>query len=135
MNPAKLKIKTRLGAGFGLLVLMMLIMIAASIGRFASIAASNRGMIERDLPSVTAADAIDTAAREDARRTLALFILDKSQRAKSYERIDQDKKLIDNALAALDKLTETPQEKSTLASIRSARAAYTTSFLKVADLV
>jgi methyl-accepting chemotaxis protein len=128
-------IKTRLSAGFGLLVLIMLAMIAASVGRFGSIDTSAKGIVERDWPSASAAATIDALAREDARRTLALFILDKPLRAKSYERIDQDKKTIDAALAVLEKLTDTADEKALLARINAARAAYSTSFLKVADLV
>ena len=136
MNLTDFKIKTRLRAGFGLLVLMMLAMIATSIGRFSSIDRAARDIVERDWPSASAAEIIDSSAREDARRTLALFIVtDRAQRAKSYERIDQDKKTIDTALAALGKLTESPGEKALLAKIQAARAAYTSSFLKVAELV
>ncbi|MFA9216651.1 MAG: methyl-accepting chemotaxis protein [Sphingomonadaceae bacterium] len=135
MKLTDVTIRTRLRAGFGLLVLMMLVMIATSIGRFSSIDTSARGIVARDWPSASAAATIDSLAREDARRTLALFILDKSLRAKSYERIDQDKKQIDAALAALDKLTDTAAEKTLLAQIAAARTAYTSSFLKVADLV
>src|SRR5471030_2111649 len=136
MNLSQFKIKTRLRAGFGLLVLLMVIMIATAIGRFASIGVANKAVVQTDLPSTVAAVTIDSAAREDARRTLALFIVtDKSLRAKSYEKIDQDKKAIDAALATLDKLTDTPEEKALLAKIQAARATYSTSFLKVADLI
>ncbi|WP_295997051.1 methyl-accepting chemotaxis protein, partial [Rugamonas sp.] len=136
MNLSQFKIKTRLRAGFGLVLLLMLIMIATAIGRFASIGAANRAVVQTDLPSTAAAVTIDAAAREDARRTLALFIVtDKALRAKSYERIDQDKKAIDAALATLGRLNETADEKALLARLQAARAVYTTSFLKVADLV
>ncbi|PHV06472.1 methyl-accepting chemotaxis protein [Janthinobacterium sp. BJB412] len=135
MNLAQWKIKTRLAAGFGLLVLMMLATNATSIGRFGSIGGSTKAIVERDWPSASAAETIDSAAREDARRTLALFISDKGLRAKSYERIDQDKKAIDAALATLDQLTDAPAEKTLLARIAAARAVYTSSFLRVADLV
>ncbi|GJJ05540.1 methyl-accepting chemotaxis protein [Duganella rhizosphaerae] len=136
MNLTDYKIKTRLGAGFGLLLLLMLIMIVTAIGRFGAVGQSAKGIVERDWPSASAAATIDAAAREDARRVLALFVIsDKAQRAKSYERIDQDKKVIDAALATLGQLTETPDEKALLARIQAARASYNTSFLKVADLV
>ncbi|ELX12031.1 methyl-accepting chemotaxis protein [Janthinobacterium sp. HH01] len=136
MKLTDFKIKTRLGAGFGLVVLLMLIMIVTAIGRFGAISQSTKGIVERDWPSASAAATIDAAAREDARRVLALFVItDKTQRAKSYERIDQDKKAIDAALATLDQLTATPDEKALLGRIQAARGAYNTSFLKVADLV
>ncbi|WP_332853489.1 methyl-accepting chemotaxis protein [Duganella sp. S19_KUP01_CR8] len=136
MNLTDYKIKTRLGAGFGLVLLLMLIMIVTAIGRFGAVGQSARDIVERDWPSASAAATIDAAAREDARRVLALFVIsDKAQRAKSYERIDLDKKAIDAALATLGQLTETPDEKALLARIQAARASYNTSFLKVADLV
>ncbi|MES2125891.1 MAG: methyl-accepting chemotaxis protein [Pseudomonadota bacterium] len=135
MDLSNFRIKTRLTAGFGLLVVMMLVMIGASIGRFASISKGNKNMIEADWPSAAAATAIDTAAREDARRTLALFILDKPLRAKSYERIDQDKKTIDASLATLGKLVTSSEEKAALAKLTTTRAAYAASFAKVADMV
>ena len=136
MKLTDFNIKTRLGAGFGLVVLLMLIMIVTAIGRFGAISQSTKGIVERDWPSASAAATIDAAAREDARRVLALFVItDKAQRAKSYERIDQDKKAIDAALATLVQLTDTPDEKALLGKIQAARTAYNTSFLKVADLV
>jgi methyl-accepting chemotaxis protein len=131
-----LKISVRLGAAFAVLLLLMLGVIATSILRFASIGAINDKIIRQDWVSVAAANAIDAAAREDAKRTLALFILpDQAARAKSYARIDADKKAIDAALATLDNLTTTADGKAALAKVQSARAAYSASFLKVADLV
>jgi methyl-accepting chemotaxis protein len=130
------KIKTRLGAGFGLVLLLMLIMIITAIGRFGAVGQSTKGIVERDWPSASAAATIDATAREDARRVLALFVIsDKGQRGKSYARIDQDKKIIDASLATLTQLVETPEEKALLAKIQTARISYNTSFLKVADLV
>ncbi len=134
MRLAQLKIKTRLAAGFGALMLMMLIMIAAATGRFASISA-NKALIDRDLVSLAAASGVDGAAREDARRTLALFILDKAQRAQSYARIDQDKALIDGALLTLGGQLDNEQERAVLARIVRARADYAASFNKVAELI
>ena len=135
MDLASFKIKSRLGAGFGLLVLMMLVMIVASIGRFGSISSHNKSIIETDWVGASAATAIDTAAREDARLTLSLFIQEKPRRAKSYEKIDLDKKLVDASLATLTRLADTDIEKTTLEKIKAARAAYTASFLKVAEQI
>jgi methyl-accepting chemotaxis protein len=135
MDLASFKIKSRLGAGFGLLVVLMLVMIVASIGRFGSISSRNKAIIETDWVGASAATAIDTAAREDARLTLSLFIQEKPRRAKSYEKIDLDKKMVDASLATLAKLADTDIEKTTLEKIKAARAVYTTSFLKVAEQI
>lgn len=131
-----LKISTRLGAAFALLMLLMLVMIVTSLLRFASIGAINDKIIQQDWVGAASANAIDAAAREDAKRTLALFILpDQAARAKSYERIDADKKSIDAALVTLGNLAISSDSKAALAKIQSARAAYATSFINVADLV
>jgi methyl-accepting chemotaxis protein len=136
MNLANTQIKVRLGAGFGLLLVLMLAMIVVTFARFSAIGKNTQGIVERDWPSASAAASIDSLAREDARRLLALFILsDRAQRAKSYERIDQDKKIIDAALKELELRTDTADEKALLARINTARAAYSVAFLKVADLV
>jgi methyl-accepting chemotaxis protein len=133
---ANLKISIRLSAAFAVLMLLMLGIIVTSILRFASIGAINDKIIRQDWVSAAAANAIDAAAREDAKRTLALFILpDQAARAKSYERIDADKKAIDAAIETLGNVATTAEGKAALAKVQSARAAYSTSFLKVADLV
>jgi len=133
---ANLKISIRLSAAFAVLMLLMLGIIVTSILRFASIGAINDKIIRQDWVSAAAANAIDAAAREDAKRTLALFILpDQAARAKSYERIDADKKAIDAAIETLGNVATTAEGKAALATVQSARAVYSTSFLKVADLV
>ena len=135
MNFANLKISVRLGAGFAVLIALMLTSILISITRFASIEALNEKIIREDLVSSNAAHSIDEAAREDARRTLALFILEKSERATSYERIDRNKKEIDAALDTLNKLVHSDADKAIVAKVQAARAAYAVSFLKVAELI
>ena len=136
MNFANLKISARLSAGFGILIVLMLTVIGISIGRFASIGDIKRQIIEQDLVSVNAAHNIDEAAREDARRTLALFILpDKAARAKSYERIDQDKKAIDAALEKLNRLARSDADRAQIGKVQESRSAYAKSFIKAAELL
>jgi methyl-accepting chemotaxis protein len=130
-----LKIGVRLAAGFGIMMVLMLAILLVSVSRFLSFSADNKQIIEQDWVMAGAATAIDTAARDDVRRTLALFISDRDQRAVSYARIDSNKKAIDAALASLEKLVTGAQEKDLIKEIQSARASYSVSFLKVADLV
>jgi methyl-accepting chemotaxis protein len=136
MNLHNFKISIRLMIGFGVVMALMLISIVVSIARLSTIGRANDKIIEQDWVSAAAASSIDQAAREDAKRTLALFILpDQAARAKSYERIDADKKLIDASLDTLGKLASTGEEKTLLNKIQAGRAAYSKSFLKVAELV
>ncbi len=136
MNFKNFKISIRLNAGFGILLALMVVMALVSIASLTTIGNDHSKIIEEDSVSVVAAGTIDSAAREDARRTLALFILpDQAARAKSYERIDANKKTINAALETLDKLADTQEEKAQVAKVQAARATYSTSFLKVAELV
>ncbi|MBV8633318.1 MAG: MCP four helix bundle domain-containing protein [Burkholderiaceae bacterium] len=136
MGLENFRISTRLRAAFAVLLGLMAIMIAVSIARFESVRAVNDKIARQDWAAAAAANTIDAAAREDARRTLALFILpDRDARAKSYARIDADKKDIDAALENLGKLVTTAEGKSMLAKIAEARAAYSKSFIEVADLI
>lgn len=101
-----------MGSAFGALIVLMLISVAVSLFRFSSIGELNGRIIREDLVSTNAAHSIDEAAREDARRTLALFILDKSERAKSYDRIDLNKKEIDTSPDTLNKLAHNERDKA-----------------------
>ena len=135
-NFRNFRISVRLSGGFGILMALMLIMILISIIRFSSIGNANSKIIDQDWVSAAAANAIDAAAREDARRTLALFILpDQAARAQSYARIDADKKAIDAALESLAKLVASDDGKTALTKIQAARIVYAASFIKVAELV
>jgi len=130
------RISVRLSGGFGILMALMLITILVSMIRFSSIGNANSKIIDQDWVSAAAANAIDAAAREDARRTLALFILpDQAARAQSYARIDADKKAIDAALESLAKLVASDDGKTALTKIQAARIVYAASFIKVAELV
>jgi methyl-accepting chemotaxis protein len=135
-NFRNFRISVRLSGGFGILMALMLVMILVSIIRFSSIGNANSKIIDQDWVSAAAANAIDAAAREDARRTLALFILpDQAARAQSYARIDADKKAIDAALDSLAKLVASADGKTALSKIQAARIVYAASFIKVAELV
>jgi methyl-accepting chemotaxis protein len=136
MNFSNLKISTRLRAGFGILIALMLLTVIVGLVRFTSLGQITNKVINSDLVSVNAAHAIEAAAREDASRTLELFILpDQAARSKSYAAIDANKKSIDGALKLLGAQAITAEEKTILAKLEDLRKAYSVSFLKVADLV
>ncbi len=136
MNFKNFKIHVRLIAGFGIVMLLMAVIILVGVIRFSELDAANKKIIEKDWVSAAAITTIDMAAREDVRRTLALFILqEQAQRAKSYERIDLNKKTIDEALVTLKQLVSSAEGKALLKKIEAARAVYFDSFIKVAELV
>lgn len=131
-----LKIGTRLGTGFGLLSVMMLVMIVVGLMRFTDIGEINSRIIEKDWVKAEAANTINATTRANARRTMELLIVtDKAQIARINERIGANKKTIDEALATLDRLIYLPEGKALLASLKEARGRYVASFSKVAKLL
>jgi methyl-accepting chemotaxis protein len=136
MNRETMKVSTRLGVGFGLVLLMMAILIGLALMRFASIGEINSKIIEKDWVKADAANTINLATRANARRTMELLIMtDKAHVAKIYERIEANKKTIDTAVETLVRLVYTPQGKDLLAKTREARAEYAASFGKVVKLL
>jgi len=99
MNIANLKIGTRLGLGFGLLIVMLLAVILLALWRFSQIGEVNSRIIEKDWVKAEAANVINATTRANARRTMELIIVgDVSQLARIKERIAENKKTIDVAL-------------------------------------
>jgi len=135
MNVANLKIGTRLGAGFGLLNLMMLAMVVIGLLRFANVGEVNNRIIEKDWVKAEAANVINATTRANARRTLELLIAtDKTQLTQINGFISANKKTIDEAVATLDGLIYLPEGKALLARLKEARGRYVQSFSKVAKL-
>lgn len=136
MNFKDWKIGTRLGLGFGLLVLMLLGAIAAAMLRFSQVAEINTRIIEKEWVKADAANLINATTRANARRTMELIIVgDVAQLAQIKERIAQNKKAIDEALETLDRLVILPEGKALLADLKQRRGQYVQSFGKVAKLM
>jgi methyl-accepting chemotaxis protein len=136
MSLTNLKMGARLGVGFGLVMALMVALIAVGLLRLASIGRIDDRIIDRDWAMSDAVQTVNATTRANARRTLELFITtDKDKLAVIHQSIDANKKIIDEALATLDTLTDTADAKTLLASIKTSRAAYVASFSKVAKLL
>ncbi|NHZ92589.1 HAMP domain-containing protein [Massilia sp. CCM 8733] len=136
MKIANLKIGVRLGAGFGLVLLLMATLIATGITLLNSAGASTRRMVEHEWVKADAANEVNVGTRANARRTLELFIVtDPAQLANIRSRIEANKKLITDALARLDKLVDTREGRDLLNRITSARVAYVASYSRVDKLI
>lgn len=136
MNFKDWKIGTRLGLGFGLLILMLLCAVGAAMLRFSQVADVNTRILEKEWVKADAANVINATTRANARRTMELIIVaDVAQLANIKERIAENKKIIDDALATLDKLVYLPEGKALLADLKDRRGKYVQSFSKVAKLM
>ncbi len=136
MNFNNFKIGTRLGAAFGTVILVLILMLIISAVRLTSIGSSSKDIVQNNWPAAALAFKINTLVRENGSRTVELFILnDKDARIKQYGFIDNNKKQIVEAVAALGKLADTPEKKAALDKFKVSREAFVASFTKVADLI
>ncbi|MEO8417560.1 MAG: methyl-accepting chemotaxis protein [Methylophilaceae bacterium] len=132
MNIANMKIGARLGMGFGLVLMLTVVLIAVGLIRLNDIAEINSRIIDKDWVKADAASTINAMSRANARRTLELFIVtEPAQIAKIHERIEFNKKAINEALETLDQLIYTENGKALMAKFKEKRAKYVVSFSQV----
>jgi methyl-accepting chemotaxis protein len=136
MNIANLKIGTRLGAGFALVLVLMVSLIAVALLSLAHVGQASSQMIEKDLIKMEAANTINATVRANARRTMELFLAkDAAQMNTINQRIEANKKSIGDALGVLDTLMYTEQGKAMLAKLKEKRGQYVAIMGKIGKLV
>ena len=136
MNFANMKIGTRLGSGFGLVLLLMVSLIVVGLIHLTGIGETSGTMIDKEWVKAEAANTINAITRDNARLTMELLIApDKAYADKIRERIEINKKTINEAMGTLDELIYLPEGKALLAKIKEHRARYVVSFSKVGKLL
>jgi methyl-accepting chemotaxis protein len=131
-----LKIGSRLGLGFGLVLLLMSAMIMLAVTRFAAVGEETDKILGKDWVKADAAATLNATTRANAQRTMELFfITDRDGLAHLRQRIAANKETVSAALATLDRLVYSDEGRSLLAKIKEERAAYVASFGKVDKLL
>jgi methyl-accepting chemotaxis protein len=126
------KISTRLGAGFGLVLLMTGALVAVGLGGLAGVGAASRDITDHDWSRAGATATASAATQANARRTMELFLAgDAAQAAVLRQQLAAGDKAVAEALAALDQGRPPTEEKARLAEIRSTRAAHALALGKV----
>lgn len=126
------KISTRLGAGFGLVLLMTGALVAVGLGGLAGVGAASRDITDHDWSRAGATATASAATQANARRTLELFLAgDAAQAAVLRQQLAAGDKAVAEALAALDQGSPPAEEKARLADIRSTRAAHALALVNV----
>ncbi|CAN0624555.1 methyl-accepting chemotaxis protein Trg [Burkholderia multivorans] len=136
MNASNLKIGTRLGLGFGLVMILMVVLITVGSSRFTNIGNLSDELIESDWVKAQAANAIDSTMRSNARRTLELIVTsEQDHKDQVFRKIAENKELINGNVQTLEKLIRTEHGKTLLGQFKQARAQYVESFTKVGQMV
>ena len=136
MRFSDIRIGIRMGAGYAILILLMLGAIFVGVDRIYAIRAASDHLLSQDWAASSAIDRIDSESRDAATRVLTLIIQsDKAQRVQTYARIDEIKRSIDSELDKLSALEVSPEAHAQIEKVKQARAFYYESFIAVADLV
>lgn len=99
--------------------LMIMLWLFVGVGRL------DPGMVERDRAVVDASATIATLTRANARRVMELLMTTEPARAaRVAERIEDNKRLIEAAIATLERLVEAPRGRALLAAVKTARLGY-----------
>jgi len=133
---SNLKIATRLSAGFGLVLLLLVLVLSIGMHGFRTIGNSTATLIDEDWVKADAAATINGMTRANARRTLELFLVPGAdERAHIREKIAANKDEITQALQILERLVTSESGKTLLATVVERRAAYVASFSSVSAMI
>ncbi|MDP2025164.1 methyl-accepting chemotaxis protein [Sulfuriferula sp.] len=131
---ANMKVGTRLSAGFGLVLLMMVVMNVIGLIRVGSIGELT-GKADGVRVKTELSSDVDVRFRDNAVRTLELIVTtDAARMAKIKERIDANKQSIGKDFEMLDKLVVQPKGIELLHKAEEDRGKYVASFTKVGEL-
>ncbi len=136
VNRVSFNIGQRLALGFGIMLAMLAAAAFVAAQQFKDIGHINERIITLDWRKAEAAGLVNATTRTNARLTMALLITDDADRIQRINlSIDQNKRLIDEALATLDQLVYLPKGRALLADIKQKRRHFVASFNKVRGLV
>jgi methyl-accepting chemotaxis protein len=136
LNWTNWKIGVRLGAGFLVVLALLIMLIAVAQIRLAGIEKINEEIIDKEWVKADAAQNANALTRANAALTLQLFITSDPVKLDDIRRtIDTNKAAITSLLDKLDQLVDEPEGKTLLAQIKTTRAAYVQSFGKVGKLL
>lgn len=136
MGFANMKIGTRLGIGFAVILLLLTAVVMVGLTRLNTINELSVQMVKKDWVMAEAANVMNATTRANARRTLELFIApDAAYSSHVHDMIEKNKQVINEAVATLEKTAYTAESKELLAEIKTARAAYVASFSRVDQLI
>jgi methyl-accepting chemotaxis protein len=121
----RLKLGLRLSIGFGVMIALILIIAIVSVTRMAEQSRTTDEIIRAGYPKVNAVQTISYLVMDRARLIRNLILqTDAAQKTAAKDSMDQDRALISEQMALLEKTMVTDEGKSLLKAMGSARAEY-----------
>ncbi|WP_404298924.1 methyl-accepting chemotaxis protein [Alicycliphilus denitrificans] len=120
-----LKIGTRLGIGFAVTLLLMVVIAAISYTRLAILGNEVQDMVHDKFPKVLLANEVSSAINVVARQLRNAHIIpDAAEKKKALDQIEVQRKIIDTALSKLDATIHSDAGKEKLKTLHNQRTAY-----------
>lgn len=136
MNISNFRIGARLATGFGILMLLTAVLLIVGVTNLSEIGRLTDNVIKKEWGKADAAHTVNALTRENARRTMELFIVDAPEDVNKIDQaITANKKAITETLLTLERLVETESGQQIVARIKDAREAFVASFSKVAQFL
>src|SRR6185437_12430933 len=119
---AKMKVATRLGLGFGIVIALLLIMSIVSLTRLANLNGNLKQITQRNYPQVVlASEAIELSLENDKLLRSIVLYDDASQRAEMKSQIQANRNQITADLDQLAKQIDTPADALAMKDVATTR--------------
>lgn len=131
----RLRIRTRLGLAFGLLLLLLLGLAALSVHRLAGLSEALNRIVDEQAAIRHSVNEINRNAESVARKLLMLMSPDEALRLAAYPEIAQANARLDDAMQRLALVLPQGPRRERLDDVRESLAAYRDSFVNVHGLI
>ncbi len=129
---SNLRIGTRLGGGFGVLLLLLLALVGLALQALRSADQASEQIVGLEWTKAEALADLDAASRANALATTELFFArTPEQAAQIRQRVASNRQAVTKAIGTLDTLVTQPESRRLLATLKTDRAAYVASFTAV----
>lgn len=131
-----MRLGIRLGAGFALVLMMMLIMAGSALWAMTNIGVLAHRVAEQDLVKADAAVMLNDAVQANGMLIAELFLVSgAAERSVLLGRIEKNKSVVNQSLQTLEQLIYTSKGKAMLADLVVARTAYVATFTRTQALL
>lgn len=131
----RLRIRTRLGLAFGVLLLLFMALAALSVYRLSGLSAALNHIVDEQAAIRDSVNEINREAEATARKLLVLMSPDAGLRVAAYAEIDSANGRLDDAMKHLARVLPPGPRSERLADLKQRLAAYRASYTGVRDLI
>jgi methyl-accepting chemotaxis protein len=130
-----LKIGVRLGMGFAVTLILLIIIAIVSYARLSTLNSEVDGLVQDKFPKTVQANDMIDALNTIGRQLRNAYIFSGTEQQKALDAIPEQRQIITERIDKLDKSITSDKGKETLARVKSARTAYIAAQEKFIELI